>query len=220
MIDIKTDLKAQQALIERAKTNPDAFGIIFDAHYDMILGYSMKRTGDIAVAQDITSEVFIKALKNINKFTWQNVPISAWLYKIASNELRMNFRGFKHVASLDELRESSNFEPIDETNFLEELTLAQDAAERQRDSMRAHELIATLGLKYQEVIVLRFGEEKKIGEIAIILGKSEGTIKSLLSRAMKKLRIAMEKSEMQPNSPNSIIQSEGQTIKPQDTYER
>ena len=217
------DLKKQQCLIEQTKADPDAFGIIFDTHYHMILRYTTRRTGDVSVAQDITSEVFFKALKNIQKFTWQGVPISAWLYRIATNELRMYYRTTKYTTSLDELRENSDFEPIEERDFVKELEQAQFEIDRQNEFILAQKLIDQLRIPYQEVIALRFGEKKKISEIAEILGKREGTVKSLLSRAMKKLSQEMQKSSrnVQPTNMTSIIKDEGQNImKPQDEYER
>jgi RNA polymerase sigma-70 factor (ECF subfamily) len=92
------ELEAERLRIEQAKTDPQAFGELFDEYYDTIVRYVVRRTADVAVAQDITSEVFIKAFKHLLSFRWQGVLFSAWLYRIAMNELRMillnRFRGY------------------------------------------------------------------------------------------------------------------------------
>jgi len=211
------ELEEQRKLIERAKTDAAAFGEIFDTHYKMILNYTVRRTGDVAIAEDITSEVFLKAMNGLHTFQWRGVPISAWLYKIAGNELRMYYRKSRYVSSLDEMRERDGFEPLDEKDLHAELQAAQDAIERDADFRQAQEFIATLPVKYQEVIALRFGEQKKITEIAQILNKSQGTVKSLLSRAMARLRLEMLHHETQPFAKRRIIPGEGQNIiKPQE----
>lgn len=215
------DLEAERQLIERAKNDASAFGEIFDMYYPAILNYVIRRTGNVAIAQDITSEVFISALNGLPKFKWQGVPISAWLYKIATNELRMHYRKSRHTTSLDEMYETIGFEPVDDKDIEVELQAAQEHIERQRNFRRAQALIAQLPLKYQEVIALRFGEQKKIQEIAEILGKREGTIKSLLSRGLKRLRTGLEQQNMQPDQRKRIMSDEGRTniFKPQDEYE-
>lgn len=184
----REELEAQRRLIERAKLDADAFGEIFDSHYEMIVNYLVRRTGDVALAEDIASEVFVKAMRALPSFEWRGVPISAWLYRIAGNELKMYYRKKRFVSSLEEMREHDGFEPISDVDLAAEQQAAQDEIERNVEFRHAQELIANMPLKYQEVLVLRFGEQKKTREIAQILGKSEGTVKSLLSRAMAKLR--------------------------------
>lgn len=182
------DDKIERALIEQAKTDPAAFGQIFDKYYPKILNYVARRTGDAALAQDITAEAFTKALSKLSGFRWRGVSIEAWLFTIATNELRMYFRGQRHYASLDELQERDGFEPIDQRDLHQELIDAQEQLERNQVFHAAQTILRGLPVKYQEVLALRFVEGKKLGDIATILQKPEGTVKSLLSRGLVLLR--------------------------------
>jgi RNA polymerase sigma-70 factor (ECF subfamily) len=183
------DLEQEKHLVERAKSNTEAFGEIFDKYYSQILGYILKRTASIETAQDITSEVFLKALHNLHKFHWRNIPFSAWLYRIANNEIANHFRrNGKQQSGLDKISNSLVYsEPSPES----ELLAAEAELKKHEDFLILHKNIARLSTRYQEVIVLRFFEKKRIHEIAEILGKREGTIKSLLHRGLEKLRESM-----------------------------
>lgn len=204
------DLEAERKLVELAKTEPAAFGELFDTYYQILLGYTIRRTGDIALAEDLVSETFIKALKKLPGFTWQGVSIEAWLFTIATNEIRMHFRKRRFSLSLDELFEQTGYEIPDETTDLAaELQEAQEKLSRQALFLQAQKAIAQLPIKYQEVLVLRFGQNKKISEIAAILGKREGTVKSLLSRGLSQLRSHFSKAKTQPNMLKSIVPHEG-----------
>lgn len=175
-------------LIEAARKDPDAFGILFDKYYKPILNYTLRRVADVAVAQDLTSETFVKAYTKLWQFRFRGVGFSAWLYRIATNEIRMYYRG-KRPLSLDQLMESTGFDLRDELNLTEELMNAETHVERHQEFLKVQRVLQTLPLHYQEVIALRFFEEKSLKEIAEILGKREGTVKSLLSRGLEKLRV-------------------------------
>ena len=90
------DLGKEKELVKRAQKEPEAFSELYDLNYSKIFGYVLKRTADIEISQDIVSETFIKALKNIGKFKWRNVSFSCWLYRIASNEIANHFRKNKY----------------------------------------------------------------------------------------------------------------------------
>jgi RNA polymerase sigma-70 factor (ECF subfamily) len=214
------DLATEKQLIEQAKHNRQQFGVLFDAYYPAIAQYALRRTGDAAAAQDITAETFYKAMIAIPKFRWQGVSISNWLYKIATNEIRMYFRRSTYQpASLDALF-ADGFEVADEYDFTQEIVAAQDAVDRGLEFARAQAILATLPTKYQEVIMLRFGEKKKLREIALILHKRPGTVKSLLSRGLSKLKLELEQQAMQPNPDERIVPSEGHVLlTSQEAYE-
>lgn len=181
-----------------------AFGQLFDTHYSRILGYCIRRTGTVEIAEDITSEVFMKAWRSINTYRIRGVPFQAWLYKIATNELRMYYRtGKYHTLSLDELSEEQGYVPVSETDIQQEAIEAQDVLDQHLKFHHALEIIHQLPIKYQEVLVLRYVEHKKLNEIALITNRKVGTVKSLLSRGMVTLRAAM-----QPSGDNRIIHHE------------
>jgi len=187
---------AEQELIEHAKTNANAFGELYDLYYLKILNYATRRIGDVAAAEDITTATFMKALDRLQTFEWRGVPFSAWLYRIASNEIANHFRD-RHTknASLDELIDEQGFEPASDTDIEASIIEAQEELERHQQFIAVQKIIVTLPAKYQEALTLRYFEKKSIEEISVILGKRSGTIKSILSRGIKKLREASAKEE-------------------------
>ncbi|MBU4350787.1 sigma-70 family RNA polymerase sigma factor [Candidatus Parcubacteria bacterium] len=185
------DFNQERQLVKEAKKNSEAFTRLYDYYYPRIFGYVLKRTGDVEISKDIVSETFIKALKNINQFQWrQTIGIGpnfgSWLYRIASNEISNFFRKQKPVTSLEFISD-----PRSESDLHNEIIEAQTKLARHEDFIFFQKQIVLLSLKYQEVLVLRFFEKKKVKEIAEILGKSQGTIKSLLHRGLIKLRKQM-----------------------------
>ena len=187
-----SEASSEQALIERAKGDPQAFGDLFDRYYPVMFAYVLRRVGKWNDAQDITSEVFLKALKGLWRFRWQGIAFSAWLYRIATNEVGIYFRrAGRAPLSLNQLIEQSGFEPASRDDLIAEKLEAERQFERHRDFLIARSRIASLPLKYQHVITLRFFEQKSVKEIAEILGKKEGTVKSLLSRGLQRLRKLM-----------------------------
>lgn len=184
------DLQDEKSLVLAAQKDPDAFGALFDLNYTKILSYLVHRTGDVALAQDLSSETFLKAYSKLWQFKWRSISFSAWLYRIAINELRMHFRNKKLVHSLEAMMESTGFDVRDSVDLQRELVEAEEAVKRHGEFLQIQKRLTLLPVAYQEVISLRFFEEKSLNEIAEILGKKEGTIKSLLSRGLEKLRSA------------------------------
>jgi RNA polymerase sigma-70 factor (ECF subfamily) len=185
------DLNEERELVRQAQKAPDAFAELYDQYYPKIFGYVLRRSANLEAAQDITSETFLKALNKLWQFRWRNVSFSSWLYKIATNEINQYFRKaeYKKSVSLEELEEQG-FELISSHDPESELIEAQEKLKQHQDFLEIQVKIVRLPAKYQEVIALRFFEQKQIKEIAEILGKKEGTIKSLLYRAVEKLREA------------------------------
>jgi RNA polymerase sigma-70 factor (ECF subfamily) len=187
------DLSEEEELIKQAQKAPDAFSRLYDHYYPRIFGYVLRRTANLETAQDITSETFLKALNKLWQFRWRNVSFSSWLYKIATNEINQCFRRaeYKKSVSLEELQEQG-FELLSPHDPESELIAAQEKLQQHQDFLEIQKKITGLPARYQEVIALRFFEKKQVKEIAEILGKREGTIKSLLHRAVEKLREAEE----------------------------
>jgi len=183
------DLSEERELVRQAQGSPDAFAELYDRYYPGIFGYALRRTASLETAQDITSETFLKALAKLWQFRWRNVSFSSWLYKIATNEINQYFRKAEHrkSVSLEELHEQG-FEPASPHDPEQELLEAQEELKQYQDFLEVQARLVQLPAKYQEVIALRFFEKKQIKEIAEILGKKEGTIKSLLYRAVDRLR--------------------------------
>jgi RNA polymerase sigma-70 factor (ECF subfamily) len=85
-------LDQEKHLIEQCRSDPSAFGPVFDHWYPAIFAYAYRRTADYDFAKDIAAETFLKAFLKINTFKWRGISISAWLYRIATNEINLYYR--------------------------------------------------------------------------------------------------------------------------------
>lgn len=188
------ELKQEEELVRRAKNDPQVFSELYKEYHDRIFSYILKRTANVVTTQDITSEVFLKALKNISHFRWRGIPFSAWLYQIAGHEITNGHREYKRTQLLlEELKHLSNeLKTSLETETIE----AEEQLEKYGDFLSIHKYVSNLPAKYQEVIVLKYFEKKQAKEIGVILGKKEGTIRSLLHRGLEKLRETMAQDEI------------------------
>ncbi len=179
----------EEELVERAKKDPEAFGVLFDQYYQHIFGYAYRRTMDVDVAKDITSEVFFKAFKNLWSFRWRGISISAWFYRIATNEINYYFRRkARRPTSLNKLMKENGFDLGAFDFSCSEENETETQLEHYLDFLEIQSKLKLLPAKYQEVIALKYFEGKRIKEICEILKKKEGTVKALISRGLEKLR--------------------------------
>lgn len=178
---------------------PEDFDQLFEEYYDRIFNYILKRVARIEVAEDITSEVFYKALKNSKRFRSPKTSLEAWLYTIAHHQI-IDWYRTKKCLSLDQLREEYGFDMQDHRQQDRELIDAEQRALYESiDYMAVQRCLIELPAHYQEVLALKYLEKKKIQEICSIVGKKEGTVKSLLSRGLGKLRaVAQKRYPLQP----------------------
>ena len=179
----------EQLIVKEAKTNNESFVKLYDYHYPRILGYCFRRTLDLNLSKDLTSETFLKAFTGIGKYQWRGIPFSSWLFRIASNEMNMLDRKKKYNPdSLTDLKERGVFEIVDKASLDEEKNELEKQLQQSNDFVNVQQKLLLLPVKYQEVIALKYFEEKSIKEISEILEIKEGTIKSLLSRGIEKLK--------------------------------
>ena len=188
-----SSLKSEKEKIRLARIDPRVFGEIYDEHYPRIFGYLYRITGDRALAGDITSETFLKAFLHIGAFRWKGISISAWFFRIATNELNQYYRKKSYRA--ERLLEVTGYDGVDWGNR-HALSHESNAVSQQMDRFEefAHirRLLEGLPAKYRQVIALRFFEELSLREIAEILNKKEGTVRSLLSRGLDRLKKMLE----------------------------
>jgi len=177
---LDTDSASEDALVERAKTDPDAFGLLYERYVDRIHNYVYYRTGNHHDAEDLTAKVFFQALNHIPRFVQRGAPFSSWLYRIAHN-LIANWhrdRSRQQVVSLDRL--ATVGADGDDSPF-------QQAA----DSERRRTLLGAmrrLPADRQQLLILKFVEQMPNAEIGVTMGRSEGAIKSLYHRTLVSLR--------------------------------
>jgi len=168
----------EESLVRRAtQRDQEAFAQLYEEHFDRIYRYVAVRIGDKTEAEDMTQQVFLKALKAISSFKWKGVPFSAWLFRIAHNQVVDYLRKkAKHAtAPLDESRASSNSNP-------------QLAAEQNLEIEQLLMATKQLTKAQQEVISLRFAGELPIAQVAKVMGKSQGAVKALQHSAIVALR--------------------------------
>src|ERR1700726_2708731 len=166
-------------LVEAAQKDPNRFAELYEANFPRVYGYIARRVGDRDAAQDLTSDVFHKALASIRSFEWRGVPFAAWLLRIAANMIvDRSKRGVKEITG----QELPDLPDLDKRPKLEE-------ADR---SARLFGLVDQLPQDQRRVIAMRFAEEKSIREIAQALGRTEGAVKQLQFRALQNLRARME----------------------------
>jgi RNA polymerase sigma-70 factor (ECF subfamily) len=166
-------------LIEASKKDPSRFAELYELNFARVYGYIARRVRDRDTAQDLTSDVFHKALANIHSFEWRGVPFAGWLLRIAANMIvDRSKRGAKEVTG----QELPDLPDLDKRPKLEEAD----------QSARLFLLVDQLPQDQRRVIGMRFAEEKSIREIAQALGRSEGAVKQLQFRALQNLRARME----------------------------
>jgi RNA polymerase sigma-70 factor (ECF subfamily) len=174
------DSADEVALVERAKTDPEAFGLLYEQYIDKIYNYVYYRTGSHHDAEDLTAKVFFQALNHISRYVHRGAPFSSWLYRIAHN-LVANWhrdRSRRKVVSLDRLAVVSR-QP-DEGPF------AQVVKGERWDAVL--DAIHNLPADRQQLLILKFVERLSNAQIGLVMGRSEGAIKSLYHRTLVALR--------------------------------
>ena len=171
-------------LIQRACSDPDAFAQLYLLYYKDVLNYCLRRLFDRHGAEDVTSTVFFKVMRNLDSFDGGTSDFRSWLLRIATNAVNDHLRGTRRRAGLIEKtvirnREKSAYLIDCDMELLEKKALLKQA-------------VLSLKPKYQTVITLRFFENMKLNEIAACLGKKPSTVRSWLQRATLKLRKKLE----------------------------
>jgi len=173
----------EKSVVQRAKQNdPNAFAELYEEYFDKIYRYIAIKIGDKAEAEDMTQQVFLKALQSISTFKWKGFPFSAWLYRIAHNQVVDYIRKNKKRPDtlFDEMQVS------DRTGVSPEMM-----AERNIDIEQVMSATRQLTESQREVISLRFTSELPTAEVAKIMGKSQGAVKALQHSAIVALRKAL-----------------------------
>jgi RNA polymerase sigma-70 factor (ECF subfamily) len=172
-------------LIQQAKQgDPAAFAEIYEQCQPAIYRYIFYQVGDAASAEDLTSEVFVRLVDKIDRFTYRGRPLLAWLYTIARNLVTDHRRRVKLSQPL-ELEKQLIADTVD----VEE-TIEDKLAHR-----RVSAAIARLTEEQRQVILLRFVEGLDNDSTALILGKSVNAVKALQHRALAALRRILERDE-------------------------
>ena len=180
----KLDETEERRLIEAAQQDRACFGDVYERYFELVYGYVARRVRERPATEDLTSEVFRKALANIDRFKWTGAPFGAWLLRIASNVIAdRTKRQAKDGIRVDE----SSLTVGGLTQSSSRQTQQTDLEESERRSWVIRK-VDELPDDQRRVVRMRFAEEKSINEIAAELGRSEGAIKQLQFRALQNLR--------------------------------
>jgi RNA polymerase sigma-70 factor (ECF subfamily) len=171
--------EAMVHLVRQAQEgSADAFGELYRIYCDTVFRYIYYRVSTRALAEDLTSETFVRALRRITTFSWQGRDFGAWLVTIARNLVADHFKSSRHrmEVSTGEMLDSNEVEASPEDSVLEHLSneALLDAVHRLNDQQR-------------ECVTLRFLQGLSVAETADIMGKNEGAIKTLQYRAVRTL---------------------------------
>ena len=176
------------ALVELAQGgDKEAFALLYDVYVDTVFRYVLVRVANRALAEDLTSETFLRAMRRIDSFTWQGKDIAAWFVTIARNLIADHVKSAKfrfEVATAD-MRDADERVDSPDTEVLTRL----------RDE-RLVSAIRDLGSDQAECITLRFLQGLSLADTAKVLGKSEGAVKQLQLRATRALRRTLEGVEL------------------------
>ena len=175
----ESETKRVRALVDRAQQGDrEALEELYLIHFDRIYGYLHVSVGNRHDAEDLTTQTFLKMLESIGKFRWQSAPFSAWLFRIAHNLAMDHFRATKRWQPEEEVPEPpGSEEPSAELEAMQSIG---------RQSML--ELIDKLSPEQQQVLTLKFVFNFPNADVAKILDKTEGAIKSLQHRALASLQ--------------------------------
>ena len=164
----------ERLLVEAAQQDPKKFSVLYEQNFERVYAYVVRRVRDRDTAEDLTAEVFHKALANLPRFNWTGAPFAAWLYRIASNTIA------------DRAKRAARESDISELDDLGE-TCQVDLEEVEQRAL-LFRLVDELPADQGRVIVMRFAEEKSIREIASEIQRSEGAVKQLQFRGLQSLR--------------------------------
>ena len=163
------------------------FEEIYESHYDPIWRFLLHASADVHTAMELTSRSFERALRAWPRFELTNVPVEAWLMRIAVNEWRRELRR----------RKLSRFLPLPEHGIADweaehvdllEVRAVGEELERSEEYQSLRRAVAALPAKYEIPVLLHYFESQTFEEVAAVLGRPIGTVKSLIHRALARLR--------------------------------
>lgn len=174
------EIHQEYELIRKAQQNPELFAPLYDSYFERIFQFIYRRTEEETLTADLTSQTFLKALQYLKKYTFTGVPFSAWLYRIASNEINKHYRNnrkLNFLFSLEEFRLREILKEYDESEI-----------DNQNQIENLINALKELPEDVLSVLELRFFEEKGFKEIAFILNISESGVKMRTYRALNRLK--------------------------------
>ena len=172
-------LEGEQKLVERAKSgDSSAFGLLYDYYLPRIYRFVLIKVGHREVAEDITHLAFLKAWENIDRYFYRGYSFGSWLYQVARNTIMDNYRSRTPQVYIDDIfiePESDKPRPGENVDI-------------KLESEKIMIAMMKLSALEQDVIIMRFVDDLPTKEVAEAVGKSEGAVKLIQHRAIKKLK--------------------------------
>lgn len=180
----KMEATEERRLIEAAQRDPVCFAELYESYFELTYAYVARRVRNRAESEDLTAEVFRKALQSLPRFKWTGAPFAAWLFRIASNMIADRAKRAAREGNSGSYL-TVELAPRGQSGARQAQQTELEEFERRAELFR---LVDELADVQRRVVVMRFAEEKSIGEIAGELGRSEGAVKQLQLRALENLR--------------------------------
>ena len=169
-------------LVQRAQAgDAEAFGELYDRYVDSVYRYVYYRVGSAQLAEDLTSETFLRALRRISSFTWQGRDVGAWFVTIARNLIADHYKSSRYKLEMT----TEDMTTVSESRDAEEGP--ENAVLEAMQNKVLLEAVKQLNAEQQECIVLRFLQGLSVAETAQAMGKNDGAIKALQYRAIRSL---------------------------------
>jgi len=175
----------ERLLVEAAQKDPARFAELYEINFGRVYAFIARRVPNRDEAEDLTSEVFHKALANLPRFKWRGAPFAAWLFRIAANMIA------------DRSKRTTKERDISEAD--EPTDLTQISLEEIEFRAQIFRLVDALPVDQRRVIAMRFAEEKSVRAIADEMGRTEGAVKQLQFRGLQHLRAQLNE---QPGDRN------------------
>ncbi|MBU3127221.1 RNA polymerase sigma factor [Clostridium tagluense] len=172
-----------QLIKEIVKGNEAAMELLVKSNYNMVHSFVYRSVGDYNISYDLTQEIFIKMMKNINKYDYKNGNFTHWILKIASNHYKDYFRSAAY-------KQRINNKDIDGEEIYADGTVV-DILEKNESRKAVKKAVDNLPTLQREAIILKYYNNLKIKEISEVTGFNESTIKSRLFSGMGNLRKIM-----------------------------
>jgi len=178
------DSQREQKLIRAAQQgNQQAFGELYNAYVHDIYRYILYRVGSPETAQDLTAEVFLRVVESLNKYQDRQIPLLAWLYRIAHARVVDHYR---------RTRRSGEHSDLESVDLVADEDLDDDLMSNFRQK-KIREAILKLPPDQQQVILLRFIESYDIKQTAEVLGKTIGAVKMIQRRALQAMNLELSR---------------------------
>ncbi|MDQ3761662.1 MAG: sigma-70 family RNA polymerase sigma factor [Actinomycetota bacterium] len=174
----EVDTAAWELVAAAQQGDQHAFGQLYDRYVDVVFRFILFRVGDRPLAEDLTSETFLRALRRISSVSYQGRDVGAWFVTIARNLVLDHVKSSRYRLEMTtaDILDSSTSDRGPEHEVVEEATATE--------LMRC---VAQLGRDQQECIMLRFMQGLSVSETAAVMGRNEGAVKALQHRAVRRL---------------------------------